>query len=136
MLHRLKELAGKRESFAFESTLSARSYASWIGQLRRERDYAFKLVFLWIPNEDHAVQRVGERVRLGGHDIPEETIRRRYRAGLRNFFSLYQPISDFWHVYDNSSDRGPRLIALGSGRKAEGVPDAEGWREFQRSGEA
>lgn len=47
-------------------------------------------MFLWLPSPDIAVARVAERVRLGGHDVPQATIRRRYRAGIRNFFELYQ----------------------------------------------
>lgn len=92
MLRRLRELAQGRQSFAFETTLASKSYARWIDELQAF-GYEFYLFFLWLDNADVAVGRVRERVRLGGHDIPEETIRRRYAKGQHNFFRLYQPLA-------------------------------------------
>lgn len=126
MLARLKELAAARADFAFETTLASRSFAPWIRDLCRS-GYAFDLFFFWLPTADLAVARVGQRVRGGGHDVPEETVRRRYRRGIENFFSLYQPISTTWCVYDNSEDRSPRLIAAGSGSAEATVADTAAW---------
>ncbi len=95
MLARLRELARQRSSFAFETTLASRSFAPWIADLTRT-GYQFHLVFLWLPHPDIAVARVAARVRDGGHDVPEETVRRRYEAGLTNFFRLYQPMATTW----------------------------------------
>jgi predicted ABC-type ATPase len=89
MLRRLHEIAKQRESFAFESTLASRSYVSWISELRQQ-GYDFHLLFLWLRSIELAIQRVEERVRLGGPDIPKEVIRRRYRNGLHNFSKLYR----------------------------------------------
>jgi predicted ABC-type ATPase len=75
-----------RRSFGFETTLASRSFAPRIRRLIAS-GYECHLVFLWLPSADFAVGRVADRVRLGGHTVPEETIRRRYRSGLRNFFS-------------------------------------------------
>lgn len=58
-----------------------------------------------------AVSRVQERIKMGGHAVPEATIRRRYHAGLRNFFNLYRPIADSWKLYDNSDANQFNLIA-------------------------
>ncbi len=80
MLERIHYLARKHINFAFETTLASRSFAPWINELRKT-DYDFHLVFLWLPNEDFAIARVAGRVRMGGHNVPEETIRRRYHAG-------------------------------------------------------
>ncbi|MHB1559910.1 MAG: zeta toxin family protein [Isosphaeraceae bacterium] len=113
MLARLKELARRRVSFAFETTLASRSFAPWIARLIQD-GYQFHLVFLWLPHPDLAVARVAARVRDGGHDVPEETIRRRYEAGLRNFFGLYQPMASTWEIWDNSSEAGMEPIALGA----------------------
>ena len=57
-----------------------------------------------------SVMRVKERIKMGGHSVPEETIRRRYNAGLKNLFNLYAPIADVWRIYDNSNSH-PSLIA-------------------------
>src|SRR6267143_1221682 len=99
MLQRLHELAAQRKTFAFESTLAAKSYAGWIQKLQSD-GYKFQLLFLWLRSPDLAVQRVRERVRAGGHDVAEQVIRRRYAAGLRNFSKLYQPLANTWGVYD------------------------------------
>ena len=69
------------------------------------------LVFVWLPSADLAVQRVAARVRSGGHDIPEVTIRRRYKAGLQAFFEVYQPLVDHWRLYDNSGLEQAALVA-------------------------
>lgn len=87
MLARLRELADRRVDFGFETTLAGRAYGGWIKELRR-RGYSFHLIYLWLRNVDLAIKRVRRRVDLGGHDVPEETIRRRYRAGLVNFFGI------------------------------------------------
>jgi predicted ABC-type ATPase len=112
MLERLRALARERATSAFETTLAGRNYAAWISDLRRG-GYSFHLVFLWLSSPDLAINRVRERVRLGGHDVPEGTIRRRYEAGLRNFFALYQPLADEWYFHDNSDPAGLRPVASG-----------------------
>ena len=109
MLARLHELAEQRVSFAFETTLASRSFAPWLRDLKTS-GYEVHLLFLWLPSADFALERVAERVRSGGHDVPAETVRRRYRAGIRNFFGLYEPLASTWRVYDSSGPE-PRLVA-------------------------
>ncbi|MCK4342766.1 MAG: zeta toxin family protein, partial [Phycisphaerae bacterium] len=101
MLERLEELAQMRVSFAFETTLATRSLYRRLQKLI-QNGYEFHLIFLWLESADLAVARVAARVRMGGHSIPESIIRRRYSAGLRNFFSLYQPLANSWRMYNNS----------------------------------
>jgi predicted ABC-type ATPase len=132
MLAHLKALAEQKATFAFETTLAARGLAPWLGQLRRE-GYNFQLFFLWLPFADMAVQRVRDRVKLGGHNIPEDTIRRRYLRGIANFFKLYRPIADVWRVYDNSQPSRPVIIAEGGGT-IEQIIVRGSWDEFQRTG--
>ena len=109
VLVRIKELAEAGQDFAFETTLAGRSYVRIITDLR-EFGYTVVLFFLWLPSADEAVARVANRVRQGGHNIPEATIRRRFQAGLHNFFRLYAPIVNSWYLY-NGSELPPRLIA-------------------------
>lgn len=113
MLARLRELAGQRVSFAFESTLASRSFAPWIRQLL-QAGYQFHLVFLWLPNAAVAVQRVASRVRMGGHAVPADVVRRRYHAGRHNFFQMYLPLATTWRIYDSSRGRMPELVAVGN----------------------
>jgi len=128
MLGRLRELAGKRENFAFETTLATRSYAPWLAELRRQ-GYRVHLSFIWLNSPEIALQRVRERVQSGGHGIPEETVRRRYRKGLQNFFALYQPLADTWGVYDNSASPNPVLVATGS-LTAVNIASPDLWAAF------
>ena len=130
MLARLRDLAGHRRSFAFETTLASRSFAPWLTNLIGT-GYQFHLVFLWLPSPDMAVARVAARVREGGHDVPEATIRRRYQAGLRNFFGLYQPMATTWELWDNSREQGLIPIASGQSRATLHVSDQETWREIK-----
>lgn len=132
MLARLDELARQRESFAFETTLASRSFAPWLRDLRASR-YDVHLFFLWLSSSDLAVQRVADRVRSGGHDVPADTIRRRYRAGIRNFFSLYQPVVTSWAVYNCSGPRS-KLVAEGLESAPLKVYDKEVWATVQRQG--
>lgn len=114
MLQHLHDLAEERQNFAFETTLASRTFAPWIAELKKT-GYQFHLFFVWVPSAEVSIRRVRERVALGGHGIPEDTIRRRYQRGLANFFRLYQPLADSWQVYDNESKLEPRLLAEGSG---------------------
>lgn len=129
MLKRLHDLADERTNFAFESTLASRSYASWIKELK-QCGYDFHLVFLWLRSPDLAIQRVGKRVRAGGHDVTEEVIRRRYVKGVRNFIKLYQALANTWVIYDNSKSGRPLLIARGGAGVAPAIFSEEGWRKF------
>jgi predicted ABC-type ATPase len=130
MLARLKELAARRADFAFETTLASRSFAPWIAELM-DSGYRFHLVFLWLSSPDLAAARVSDRVRMGGHGVPEATIRRRYRAGLRNFFSLYSPLATTWEMMDNSMRRTRRMIAAGHGKVTDQVGDPDAWTRIQ-----
>ena len=129
MLTRLHQLAESRENFAFETTLASKTFAPWIVKLKG-KGYQFHLIYLTLPSPELAIGRVAERVRMGGHNVPEETIRRRYRGGIRNFFNLYQPLADSWRVYDNSST-SPGLIAHGCGLRVESVSNESAWSRLK-----
>jgi predicted ABC-type ATPase len=126
MLERLHYLAKERVDFAFETTLSSKSFAPWIAKLKQS-GYTFHLVFLWLPSADFSVARVAERVRMGGHNVPEEIIRRRYNKGIQNFFRLYWPLSDTWRMYNNSVRTGPQLVADGGTGRKETIYDSATW---------
>jgi predicted ABC-type ATPase len=131
MLGRLDELAEKRQDFAFETTLAARSYVPRIEKWRGE-GYCFQLYYFWLPSADLAVQRVADRVQQGGHHVPEETVRHRYRQSLRNLFDLYMPLADVWNIYLNEQRGMPELIVRGSGAKTQLVVDTRVWEMMQK----
>lgn len=129
MLARLKVLAESREDFAFETTLASRSFAPWLKTLRGS-GYRVHLAFLSLPSPDLAVARVAERVRLGGHDVPEDVIRRRYGAGLKNFVVIYQRIADTWQMFDNSDLTGPSLVASCRAGQPPEIRNADAWKNL------
>lgn len=132
MLERLRKLARQRESFAFETTLASRSFAPWVKDLR-DSGYAVHLFFLWLSSPELAVQRVAHRVRSGGHDVPADTIRKRYHAGVRNLFNLYQPVVTSWAVY-NCSRAQSQLVAEALESAPLKVYDSDVWAMVQRQG--
>lgn len=101
-----------RQSFAIETTLSGLSYAkqipAWIAD-----GYSVKLFFLSLPSADIAVARVAARMAQGGHEVHEETIRRRFDLGLHNFHEVYKPLVDHWSLYDTSAQT-PVLVDWGT----------------------
>ena len=111
MLDEIDDRVRNRKSFAFETTLSGRSYLHKIRQWH-ELGYHVKLLFLSLPNADVAIARVAARVSQGGHNIPENIIRRRFDSGLKNFDTMYKQQVDAWMLYDNSESK-PRILAWG-----------------------
>jgi predicted ABC-type ATPase len=129
MLSRLHELAELRADFAFETTLAGRSYLPFLRELRRN-GYVVEIHYFWLRSAGLAIERVGDRVRSGGHDIPEATIRQRYERSMRNFWNDYRGLADSWFIYDNSGAL-PDLIAAGTRREKPDVGTPESWHLFQ-----
>ncbi|MEN8130081.1 MAG: AAA family ATPase [Pseudomonadota bacterium] len=111
MLQEMDAHAARGDSFAFETTLSGRVYAQRF-RAWQQQGYLVSLYFLRLQSQELAIARVAERVRQGGHDVPEPVIRRRFDAGLRYFESLYQALVDDWMLFDNSGE-SPVLIEWG-----------------------
>lgn len=111
MLQRIEDLLAKDETFSIETTLATRSYVNLVKRAQ-EKAYRVCLLFFWLNSPELAMKRVAERVSKGGHDIPKDTIKRRYAAGINNLFKLFMPIVDYWAIFDNSET--PRKnIAVG-----------------------
>ena len=108
MLEEIDECVDAGHSFAFETTLSGLVYLKKIA-LWQANGYQVKLWFLSLPHADIAVSRVARRVLQGGHNIPEDVIRRRFKAGTENFHQRYTKAVDSWVLYDNYVI-GPKLI--------------------------
>lgn len=132
MLEQLHTLAAERANFAFETTLAGRTYAGWLKELRKT-GYTVHLYYFWLGSADLAIARVATRVQFGGHDIPEETIRRRYRRSVANFFDLYRQVASAWDVYDNTEEPPARLVAFGDCSGDEIVMNQDVWERFRKS---
>ncbi len=130
MLKRIDKLAEAKENFAFETTLSTRTFVLKLKNMR-ENGYEVSLLLLWLISEELAILRVAERVRQGGHNIPTETIKRRYQKGLSNFFNLYQNLADNWYFYDNSNVAELNLIAKGNFLEANATYNEDLWHDIK-----
>ncbi|MBI3333345.1 MAG: zeta toxin family protein [Candidatus Omnitrophica bacterium] len=109
LLERIGTYAAKRIDFAFETTLSGTNYVARLRNMKNE-GYLVHLFFLWIPDVKLSIARVASRVKMGGHNIEEEVVRRRFHKGIRNFFKHYRPLLDSWMLFDNSGNT-PHPIA-------------------------
>lgn len=130
LINAMGEHETRREDFAIETTLASRSLAPRVRRLR-ESGYEFRLLFFWLESPELNIRRVAERVQRGGHHIPEEVIRRRYVAGLKNFFGLYMALADDWRAYDNSKDGMGVLVAEGWVGQPEVVYRPETWQQMK-----
>lgn len=109
VLKEIQEFSDKSANFAFETTLSGKTYLSLLKKLK-DKGYRLHLFFLWIPSSGLALERIKDRVASGGHDVPAVDVRRRFRRSIENFFNVYEPLVDTWILFDNSDDI-PHLIA-------------------------
>lgn len=108
VLTELSRLAKAREDFAFESTLSGRTYLQLMIRWKAA-GYRIEIVFLSLPSVQLALQRITARVHQGGHNVPRADVIRRFSRSWNNFKNLYRPLAEKWAVYDNSGS-APQLI--------------------------
>lgn len=108
VLTELTRLTKARKDFAFETTLSGRTYLSLLNRWKN-MGYQIEIVFLTLSSVQIALQRIAARVKQGGHDVPRADVIRRFDRSWHNFQNLYRPMAQAWAVYDNSGD-APRLL--------------------------
>lgn len=123
MVKRMETLLEQKKDFAIETTLATKSYVRFIKRAQ-EQGYFVTLLYFWLNSPELAISRVEDRVRFGGHNVPEDVIRRRYKAGARNLFTLYTPICDYWVVIDNS-EVPFKLITEGKGDQITEMHNSE-----------
>jgi len=109
MLDRIKKLINDQVDFAFETTLSTKSYPSLI-RLAKQNNYKIWLLFFWLPSPEMAIERVKSRVENGGHSIPKDVIIRRYYRGIINLIKIYSRLADNWFVLDNSTLQSQLIV--------------------------
>jgi predicted ABC-type ATPase len=134
MLKRLHQLSDAGVDFAFESTLSSRTFAAFLATLKHQ-GYALVIYYFALANAQLAVRRVKLRVSLGGHDVPPDIVRRRYGRSVSNFFHLYMPLADEWTLFDNSTAPHARPVAA----KIQGqltVTEPTTWHKLQKLSQA
>jgi predicted ABC-type ATPase len=109
-LKRVARLIQEQKTFALETTLSGRTTKAWVAEAKAA-GYFIKLVFIWIETLEECIDRIRRRVREGGHNVPDQDVRRRFLRTLRNFFNDYCPMADAWKLFDNSG-ASLRLVAV------------------------
>ena len=133
MILKTRYLLKRQRDFGIETTLATRTLLKTI-RIAQQAGYSVTLLYFWLNSPELAIERVKARVEMGGHDIPEETIRRRYRVGIDYFFHDYAPICERWILADNSQIPF-RVIAEGSRNETIVVKDEETFIKIKRLAE-
>lgn len=123
MLMKIRYLLKRQQDFAIETTLATRTLIK-TAKMAQEAGYNVTLLYFWLKSPELAIERVRARVEAGGHNIPEETIRRRYSVGIYYFFQYYAPMCERWILADNSQIP-VRVIAEGSKNDVINIRDEE-----------
>ena len=130
MIMKIRYLLKRQQDFGIETTLATRTLLKTI-RMAQEAGYTVTLLYFWLNSPDLAVERVAARVGAGGHDIPEETIRRRYRVGIDYFFHDYAPMCERWILADNSQIPF-RVIAEGSKNDLINIKDEATYEQIRK----
>ncbi len=134
MIQRLKELLNEDKSFAFETTASGSNYIKHL-KFAKSKGYEVSLTFLRLTKPEEAIKRVAQRVKQGGHHVPEESIKRRYYLGLKNLINHYLPLADEALIMDNSSERSSiRIVARKNRNNPLEVLDNDIWKKIEEMG--
>lgn len=112
----------RQDDFAFETTLSGRTYLRLIRQLLAD-DWLVKLYYLWLPSIEMSIERVAERVAHGGHNIPRESIIRRYPRSITNLLDHYAPLCSSTICLDNSSSVPEVIFVQDAGARSVENPE-------------
>lgn len=130
MLNRVNELLEQGSDFAKETTLTTKSYVALIKKAH-QKGYKVTLLYIWLSSYQMAIERVAERVKSGGHHIPDDVVERRYHNGIKNFFTLFMPICNSWILADNSNGN---LTLIGGSEEKIGhmIQDNEIWDRMQK----
>ena len=129
MITKIRYLLKKQKDFAVETTLATRTLLKTV-RMAQNAGYTVTLLYFWLNSPELAIERVRARVEAGGHDIPEETVRRRYQVGIDYFFHYYSPICERWILADNSQIPF-RVIADGSKSEILTIKDEETFKKIR-----
>lgn len=129
MLLKIRYLLKRDQDFAIETTLATRTLLKTV-RMAQDAGYTVTLLYFWLNSPELAIERVRARVEAGGHDIPEETIRRRYKVGIDYFFHYYAPVCERWILADNSQIPF-RVIAEGTKDEVISIKDERKYSEIR-----
>lgn len=110
-VHRLRDFAERRESFIAETTLSGKSFLGVMQQLQAA-GYETRIAFVFLDTPALCLSRIQQRVLRGGHDVPAGDVYRRFGRSMHNFWHLYRPLCNHWHLFYNAA-QSMQEVALG-----------------------
>lgn len=128
MALKIKYLLERNSDFAIETTLATRSLLGIIKEAKA-KGYSVTLLYFWLSSPEMALERVRDRVKTGGHNIPDDVVRRRYYMGIKYFFETYSPICDRWVLADNS--KPPFTVIAEGNSKLIYIKDDEKYRKIR-----
>jgi len=117
VLARIDDFARAGADFGFETTLSGRTHLNLFQKLKA-RGYSIHIYFLWVPGPELSLLRIKDRVKDGGHNVPEQDVRRRFSRSVANFFDVYKGLAADWMLFDNS---GPAPVLAAKGHNGSPV---------------
>ncbi len=123
------EFLEKRESLIVESTLSGLSLRKWI-EKARNFDYEIEILFVYLSSPELCIQRVAARVAKGGHNVPEDDIKRRFSRANINFWNIYRNLADQWNLFYNAGDN--IFQVAGGDREGEIILDEARFAEWNK----
>lgn len=129
VIKRARAYSANSESFAVETTLSGNTYLRMMAEAK-QKGWQVNLIYIGVNDVQISIERVAQRVAQGGHNVPEEDIRRRYaRSRLANLPVALQQ-ADRTLIFDNSTEIGHRkLLAIKKGRVIERAYELPEWIE-------
>jgi predicted ABC-type ATPase len=130
LLGQLRGLVAAGEPFCIETNLAGRGLLRWIEEWH-DRGYVVRLAFTALDSPELALERVAARVALGGHDVPETVVRRRWAAGLRLFFGAYVTVVDEWVLFDNSGQSLRRVADRSRDDPEPRIVDSQRWERLR-----
>jgi predicted ABC-type ATPase len=98
---KLNETVAQGKSLLLESTLSGR-YLQQHFVIWRANGYQIQIIFIFVESPEVSIARIKERVKKGGHFVPDEDVRRRFDRGKKNFWQIYKNLADSWSLFYNS----------------------------------
>jgi predicted ABC-type ATPase len=101
LLREIQSCMESRHPFGLESTLSGTTYTKLLKQAK-STGYQIEIHYLWIPSPSLAIRRIAQRVKMGGHSVPDADVKRRFSRSLTHFLEIYAPLADGWTFRNNS----------------------------------
>ena len=129
MIQRTDELLEEKADFAIETTLATRSYVQLVKRAH-DKGYKVHLLFFCLESPEQAIQRVAQRVKEGGHNVPEDVIRRRFQLGISNLLNLFIPICDSVHVWKNTL-KAQLIAEKQEGQQEMTILDEKEWKNIK-----